>query len=130
MKLSFLFAKLIIARMVGTCFEVDGEFLCDYHPSFSGKICETPHCLAEENIPVYPGSNITYSWPLTEAGMSRNQPCPDVCKGLIVYPARAVVVRRCHSVTFEWLDADVTGCGFSIMALKLCEANQVCFLCS
>lgn len=109
----------------GTCFEAGGQEVCSCLPKFTGKQCETELCLAENDIPVYPGSTITYSWPQTEAGKSERQVCPDICQDFIDYPLEAAVVRECLADTAEWQDTDITGCGFSVTALQLCEAKLV-----
>ena len=110
----------------GTCFEAgDGEIECSCRPHFSGRQCEIAVCAAEDDIPVYPGSSVVYSWPQTEAGHSQNQVCPHVCKGLIHYTPGAVVVRVCEADTSQWLDTDISGCGLSTTALRLCEVGKV-----
>ena len=111
----------------GTCFLGAGEeeVICDCQLGFTGMKCETAVCLAEENIPVYPGSNIYYSWPLTEAGTSHYQLCPNTCKPFIDYTPGAMVARHCQSNTAMWLETNVTECGFTTTALMLCEASQV-----
>lgn len=109
----------------GTCFEAGGQELCSCLPKFTGTRCETKLCLADDDVPVYVGSRITYSWPQIEAGNSKRQVCPDVCQDFIDYPLGAAVVRECLADTAEWQDTDVTGCGFSVTALQLCEAKLV-----
>ena len=116
----------------GTCMEGYGdETNCNCIPGFTGDSCEhdVQNCPAEENVPVYPGSQINYNWPQTGPGSNHSYPCPDICQTFIDYPPEAMVVRVCHneaSAAAEWLDTDITGCGFSATALELCEANQVC----
>ena len=99
--------------------------MCACPPQFTGSQCETVLCEAEADVPVYPGSSVTYSWSWTEGGRSQTQPCPDICQELIDYPSGAVVERRCHGDSGQWLDTDFTACGLTITALQLCEASQV-----
>ena len=110
----------------GTCFLVHGQSVCLCRPQFTGSQCETVLCEAEADVPVYPGSSVTYSWSWTEGGRSQTQPCPDICQELIDYPSGAVVERLCHGDSGQWLGTDFTACGLTITALQLCEASQVC----
>jgi hypothetical protein len=110
----------------GICFLVHGQSVCLCRSQFTGSTCETVVCEAEADVPVYPGSSVTYSWSWTEGGRTQTRPCPDICRELIDYPSGAVVERLCHRDSGQWLDTDFTACGLTATALQLCEASQVC----
>ena len=110
----------------GSCSTDNGKVaICHCQPQFTGNVCQTPVCVAEANVPVYPGSTVTYSWPATEAGSSVTQPCPKVCQEIINYPPGSVVERVCGRESAQWLETRIARCGLSITALQLCEAMQV-----
>ena len=111
----------------GICSRLENQDspVCTCPSQFTGSKCETVVCPAEADVPVYPGSTVTFSWPATEAGNSRTQPCPHLCQEVISTPPGAVVERVCQTDSGQWLETNITGCGLSITALKLCEATQV-----
>ena len=94
------------------------------HPSSSALA----GCPAQTNLPLFPGSGITYSWTDTAANDAQRVPCSELrlCQGLADVSG-GMVVRRCvgGDSTAEWLPVDFSGCGLSITALRLCEASQV-----
>ena len=100
--------------------------MCQCQPQFTGRVCETALCLAELDVPVYPGSTVVYGWPVTEGGSSQTQPCPTICQEVTDYPSGAVVERVCQRESGQWLETTITRCGLSITALQLCETTQVC----
>ena len=111
----------------GTCYKVEENrpTMCACLPQFTGSRCETRLCEAEEDVPVYPGSSVRYSWPATEAGSRGTATCPDICQEVIDTPSGAVVERVCARDSGQWLETNITPCGLTITALQLCEASQV-----
>ena len=113
----------------GTCYELEGqEIECICLPRFTGSTCEIGLCLAETDVPLYPSSSTTYSWTATVAGSQQTQTCPGSCQGFIDYPTGvAQVVRQCKQTEAgaQWQGTDLSGCGFTSSALRLCEATKV-----
>ena len=116
----------------GTCIEGYGSAIsCDCRQGFTGRSCSERTelvCPSEESVPIFTSSSIFYDWSEAKPGETRSQSCPEICDTFLDTPSTGVIVRECRLMAdgiAQWQEIDMRSCGFSSIALLLCETSQV-----